>query len=132
MMKRMGKILLALGLMIGAFAPTHALAATLRGRVTRVATLPEFIEAPGQAYQAQMRVRLTNSTCNGADVLTRTVTIRSGRTDTVYTHNGVSFRNAFELLKSAYLSNKIVVIENVPSCDAGALIYLWATTIEMQ
>lgn len=132
MMKTMGKILLAMGLLIGTFAPTDARAATLRGRVTRVAILPEIVDVPGQVYQAQVRVRLTNSTCNGADVLTRTITIRSGRMEGVYAHNSASIRNAFDMLMTAYLSNKIVVIENVPTCDATSTINLWAASIETQ
>ena len=128
--KMMRRILLATSLSIVLFAPTDALAARLNGRVTFIGTRAEDVQIPLQVRHARLQVRLSDSTCNGAGApIDRVITIRSGRMDGAWAHNSANFRNAFDILMTSFLSNRIVEIVGVPNCNVNNTINLWDSWI---
>ena len=131
MKKMMSKMLLVVVLGLGFFASKDALAASVFGKVAFVGTIGEYT-APNEGLHAQLRVRISESTCTGDNNPTeRWIHIRSGRMDGQFAHNSANFRNAFSLLMAAFLAGKTVQIDGVPNCNASNTINLWSSQVGM-
>ena len=98
-------------------------AAGLVGDVTFVGTQPEHIS--GDNYNARFRVRLTNSTCNGADKKERWLHIISGAMNGKFQHNLANTRNAYSTLMSALITKKKVQIDGAVTCKDSQNVGLW-------
>lgn len=131
----MSNILLVIVLGLGFIASKNALAASVSGKVNFVGTVKEYT-ASNEGLHAQLRIRVSDSTCKSGSNQTgqpteRWITIKSGRMDGQFAHNSANFRNAFSLLMAAFLSGKSVQIDGVPNCNAGNTISLWSSQVGM-
>jgi hypothetical protein len=108
--------LVAIALVVFGSITGVASASGVMGQVKAVGTISE--ENVNGGYHARLRVHVVG-TCDGstADIW---IVIRSGRTDGVYSHNGVNMKNAYSTLVSAFLSGKNVLIDGFPSCATNS------------
>lgn len=120
---------------LGTFVESNAIAASIYGTVGFVGTINQYT-ASNEGYQAQLRVKVVNSTCKtntgeNNQPTDRWIGIRSGRMDGQFAHNSVNFRNAFSLLMAAFLSGKMVQIDGPLNCNTSNTIDLWSSTVGM-
>jgi len=121
--------LLAAALNILIASSSFAGSSSATGKVTFVGTLSEQYD---QGYHVRFRVRLAESTCdNDQTPKTRWIHVRTGRMADKYTHNMANARNAYNTVMTAFLSNHLVQIDGLPSCDSTKVLDmdLWNSSI---
>lgn len=127
MKKLIQQTLTALALILTFAASSAAQAATLRGDISYVGTMPEL---NSNGFHTRFRFRLENSTCStDSTARTRWVLVNGGVQSTTYQHNATNVRNAYNTLMAAFLSGRKVEIHGASCTTADQTINLWNTYI---